>query len=240
MQLQSMDESPLYNQLRDILKQEIANGTYKSGERIPTEADLCKIYSVSRNTVRNAVNELVKENLLVRKQGKGTFVCRKKVPRTISKTQVSKSFSELCRDMGCVPGAKVIKSVIEDASAEDIQIFGLESNAKVIVIERIRYTDQIPVSLEISRFPERFNFLLDENLNDCSMFGILDTKYGIVFTTDYKDLELTFATYELSRYLGLSNGYPLLRIYSIQIDAEGVPSHRSIQYIVGDKFKMVL
>jgi len=240
MQLQNNDAHPLYLQLKSILKNEITSGVYKSGERIPTEAELCKKYNVSRNTVRNAINELVKENLLVRKQGKGTFVTQKKVNRELIRTPIAKGFTQICREMGCQAGAKVIKSVFEDATTEDMEVFNLKPGDKVIVIERIRYVDGVPVSLDISRFPERFEFLLNEDLNDCSMFEILEKKYGIVFSTEYRELELTFATYEQSRYLQLSKGYPLLRLYIIHKDTNNVFSHRSIQYIVGDKFKMII
>lgn len=239
-QLQSADEHPLYEQLKSILKAEIEKGTYKRGERIPTEAELCQIYSVSRNTVRNALNELTKENLLVRRQGKGTFVTRQKVVRPISRTPLTRSFTQMCREIGCVPGAKIIKSVIEDATEEDASELGIGEDEKVIVIERIRYTDKIPVSVEISRFPERFSFLLEENLNDCSMFEVINEKYDIHFSTEHMMLELVFATYAMAHYLGLSTGYPLLYISSLQVDTHGMPSHRSLQYIAGDKFRFSL
>ena len=237
MPLNKQDILPLYKQLTDIFRKDIEDGKFKKGEKIPTEVELGKIYKVSRVTVRNALEELSKENLLIRKQGKGTFVNTEKLSRGIHGLQ---SFSDMCRESGCKPGAKVIKCIIEDANHKDIEVLQLEPGSKIIVIERIRYADDVPVALEVSRLPERFTFLLNEDLNDTSMFSILSDKYGIVFMETRKTIELVFATYEMSRYLNLSQGHPLLSISAVSNDKEGVPSHRSMQFIVGDKFKFII
>lgn len=237
MNLNKTDALPLYKQLTDLLRRDIQDGKFKRGQKIPTELALSKMYNVSRITVRNALEELAKENLLIRKQGKGTFVNSEKLSRGIKGTQ---SFTEMCREIGCTPGAKVIKCIIDDANDKDIEVLDLEPNSKIIVIERIRYADQVPVALEVSRFPERFSFLLDEDLNDTSMFSILEDKYDITFMNSRKTIELVFATYEMSRYLNISKGYPLLSITGVSSDKEGVPSHRSMQFIVADKIKFTV
>ncbi|WP_413301017.1 GntR family transcriptional regulator [Bacillus sp. 1P10SD] len=237
MSLNKTDGLPLYKQLTDILRRDIEEGKFKKGEKIPTEIELSKLYNVSRITVRNALEELAKENLLIRRQGKGTFVNTEKLSRGISGL---KSFSDMCREIGCKPGAKVIKCVIEDANDKDIEVLQLEPNSKIIVIERIRYADGNPVAFEISRLPERFTFLLDEDLNDASMFSIMSEKYGIVFMNPRKIIELVYATYEMSRYLNISMGHPLLSISSVSSDQNGVPSHRSMQFIVADKIKFIV
>lgn len=237
MTLDKKDALPLYKQLTDLIRGDIEVGKFKKGQKIPTEVELSKLYNVSRITVRNALEELAKENLLIRKQGKGTFVNTEKLSRGISG---SKSFSDMCRESGCKPGAKVIKCVIEDANDKDTEVLHLEPNSKIIVIERIRYADGVPVAFEISRLPERFTFLLDEDLNDTSMFSILAEKYGIVFTNPRKEIELTYATYEMSRYLSISLSHPLLLITGLSYDSKGIPTHRSMQFIVADKFKFVV
>ena len=63
-------ELPLYQQLAELLKEEIHAGRYKQGQKLPTELELCKLYHVSRNTVRGALQQLEKENLLLRQHGK--------------------------------------------------------------------------------------------------------------------------------------------------------------------------
>ena len=225
-------ELPLYQQLAELLKEEIHAGRYKQGQKLPTELELCKLYHVSRNTVRGALQQLEKENLLLRQQGKGTFVSKKKYNHHIVP---ARSFTDMCREIGCKPDAKVIKSVIKDPSEADVVFLDLRPEAKIIAIERIRYTDGVPVELEISHFPESFSFLLDEDLNHCSMLELLREKYGIWFTKSR-----TFASYEMSHYLSVQKDYPLLLINSELSDQNGMPSCRCVQYVVGDKFKMIL
>ena len=229
-------ELPLYQQLAELLKEEIHAGRYKQGQKLPTELELCKLYHVSRNTVRGALQQLENENLLLRQQGKGTFVSKKKYNHHIVP---ARSFTDMCREIGCKPDAKVIKSVIKDPSEADVVFLDLRA-AKIIAIERIRYTDGVPVELEISHFPESFSFLLDEDLNHCSMLELLREKYGIWFTKSRISLEVTFASYEMSHYLSVQKDYPLLLINSELSDQNGMPSCRCVQYVVGDKFKMIL
>ena len=234
----SADNSiPLYAQVANQLRFDIENGRYKKGEKIPTEKELCKIYEVSRITVRNALDELAKEHLLTRKRGIGTFIAREKFQRDISR---GSSFTQICMENGQIPGAKVIKSLIEDANEADIAELKLPEKSKVIVIERIRYADNIPVAIEISRFPESYAFLLNENLNDVSLISLLVEKYNISFTCCTKVIELVYSSYEMAKYLSLPDCYPLLYVFSLSCDNDGIPAHRSLQYVVGDKFKFYI
>jgi len=231
------EQKPLYVSLTEALRTDIRNGTYRPDERIPTEKELCQIHGVSRITVRKALEILSKEGLLMRKQGRGTYVASEKFYRDISR---GSSFSSICTQTGQKPGAKVIKLIIENANEGDLANLELEAGDKVIVLERIRYADNVPVAFEISRFPETYSFLLDEDLNNTSLISILNDKYNIQFGHCAKVIELVYASYELSRYLNLKTHYPLISISSVSCDLEGKPAHRSLQYVVGDKFRFYI
>ena len=112
MELNNTIAKPLYKQLEDQLKEEIDTGKRKAGSRLPTENELSTTYNVSRVTVRKALAGLSELGYLDRKSGKGTFVAEKRIQRNISKGVTG--FSEMCRTMGAVPGAKTIKIAIED------------------------------------------------------------------------------------------------------------------------------
>ena len=229
---------PLYLQLADQLREDIRTGKYKKGEKIPTEEQLSEAYQVSRVTVRNALKILTRDNLLSRKQRKGTFVTEDKLQRNIV---LNTSFSNICRENGKVPGSKVLKCMLERANASDVSELLIPENSPVIVLERIRYADDVPVSIETSRFPERFSFLLDEDFNNASLFDILKDKYDIVFYRNpyvKKTIELVFASYETAYYLNLPDGYPLISVSALSCDSDNHPIHRSLQLIVGDKFKL--
>ncbi|MCI5801473.1 MAG: GntR family transcriptional regulator [Oscillospiraceae bacterium] len=237
MTLDSSNPLPLYKQLKNVILSNIEQGIYKKGEKIPTEQELSAMYHVSRMTVRTALEELTKENLLVRKQRKGTFVNAEKYQRQISR---STSFTEMCREIGCIPGAKVIKSVLEPANAEDVEELGVEDGERILHIERIRYADAVPISIEDSRFPEKYFGLLEEDLNNTSLYEILKEKYGASLGKSPTIIELIFASYEMARYLGIPDEYPLLCISSVTVNVGGEKICRSRQYIVGDKFKFII
>lgn len=238
MKLNEQDVQPLYRQLVRELRNGIQAGTYPEGSKLPTEQELSQKYGVSRITVRNALKELAKENLIISKQGKGTFVGRKKMTRNLS---LATSFTQACLDMGRVPGAKVIRVAMEPATEADIEELELDRNAQVVVVERVRFADNVPISVEIDRFPERYAFLLEENLNDASLLELLEKKYHITFHSVHRTIELVYAPPAVARHLGLPNKYPLLFVDSAGTDSmSGSRGQRSLQYIVGDKFKFYL
>ena len=91
---------PLYSQLVSIVKRNISAGTLQTGDLLPSEAELCKTFEISRSTVRQAIGALESEGLVVRKQGRGTFVAEPKVRR---KTENVYSFTSEIYSFGKVP-----------------------------------------------------------------------------------------------------------------------------------------
>ena len=146
MELNNTIAKPLYKQLEDQLKEEIDTGKRKAGSRLPTENELSTTYNVSRVTVRKALAGLSELGYLDRKSGKGTFVAEKRIQRNISKGVTG--FSEMCRTMGAVPGAKTIKIAIEDPTEKDMELMHITPDKKILVLERIRYADEKPVLLK--------------------------------------------------------------------------------------------
>jgi GntR family transcriptional regulator len=240
MELNPKLSKPLYVQVRERILKDVEFGNYKKGEAIPTEPELCQIYEVSRNTIRNAVKSLVNDNLLIKKQGKGTFVQNDKITSAISKRSRAKSFTDICKEAGQEAGSKVIKSVIELACEQDVLTLGIQPEDHVIVLERIRYADDTPVSVEVTRFTERFQFLMEEDLNGKrSMYRILEDKYDIVLEVESIELELTYASYEIAHYLSVHLGHPLLKLFSVQHE-KGAPVCISTQFTLGDKVKVIV
>ena len=105
---------PLYAQLEQKIESQIANRALHPGDRLPTEAQLARENGVSVITVRKAIDGLVRKGLLECKQGKGTFVSHHKLQRNMKKLQ---SFSDMCRQMGMNPGARMVENHLVPASA---------------------------------------------------------------------------------------------------------------------------
>ena len=233
----SKSAKPLYKQLEASLKEAILCGEYQPGQQIPTENELSAQWEVSRVTVRKALDALTRENLLTRVSGKGTFVSSEKFQRSMTGIM---SFTELCQSQGRRPGSRTIKSVFESIDDETRFLLGMAAEEKAVVIERIRYADDIPVSLETVQMPPRFAFLLQEELNNQSLYECLREKYGLWFTHSRKMIELVYANFEVAHYLGVAESYPLILIKSEMIDNKGELSCVSKQLIVGDKIRFTV
>lgn len=237
MELNNTIAVPLYKQLEQKLLEEINNGERVAGSRLPTEHELSETYKVSRVTVRKALAGLSDLGYLDRKSGKGTFVAEKKLQRDISNGVIG--FSEMCRMMNIVPGAKITKIALEDPSQTDIELMSLTPDEKVLVLERIRYADGKPILFELNKFPESFSFLFGENLNDTSLYGIL-RQHNIELSHSSKTLDIVFADSKISKALNITKGYPLLRIDSVVHNSDNTVTNLSQQLCIGDKFKFIV
>ena len=227
--------TPLYVQLMEELETSIRNGVYKPGDKIMTEAEMAKEYGVSLITVRKAVGSLMEKGLVVRKQGKGTFVTKPKYSRNMKKLQ---SFTEMCEQMGVKPGAQVLENRLIMADKKVADRLGIEPGSNVVYISRLRLADGEPVQVEKSYFPLKYAFLLEEDLNNGSMFECLKEKAGAKVASSEKRIELCRATAEEAALMDVKKGDYLLFVKSTAYDENGEPMYAGIQLINGDRFSL--
>lgn len=227
--------TPLYVQLMDELEASIRNGVYKPGDKIMTEAEMAREYGVSLITVRKAVGSLMEKGLVVRKQGKGTFVTKPKYSRNMKKLQ---SFTEMCEQMGVKPGAQVLENRLIMADKKVADRLGIEPGSNVVYISRLRLADGEPVQVEKSYFPLKYAFLLEEDLNNGSMFECLKEKAGAKVASSEKMIELCRATAEEAALMDVKKGDYLLFVKSTAYDENGEPMYAGIQLINGDRFSL--
>ncbi len=229
--LEKKGQNPLYQQLMLRLKNDIVAGVYPAGGRIPSEQVLCESYGISRVTVRKALLDLVLEGLLVRRQGKGTFVADKRLQ---SDLQHITSFSDACRALGRSATTKVVSILREPAQAEDVERLLVAEGDLVLEICRVRMCDGDPVMLEINRFPKRYAFLESADLTR-SLYGILKEE-GVIPSHAVHDISLGYATPLVSKHLGTPKNEALLLLDQTVLDQQQQPLHVSRQWIRGDKF----
>ena len=227
--------TPLYVQLMEELETSIRNGVYKPGDKIMTEAEMATEYGVSLITVRKAVGSLMEKGLVVRKQGKGTFVTKPKYSRNMKKLQ---SFTEMCEQMGVKPGAQVLENRLIMADKKVADRLGIEPGSNVVYISRLRLADGEPVQVEKSYFPLKYAFLLEEDLNNGSMFECLKEKAGAKVASSEKMIELCRATAEEAALMDVKKGDYLLFVKSTAYDENGEPMYAGIQLINGDRFSL--
>ena len=229
---------PLYQQVMDDLKGEIARGVYASGSRIPSEMELAKYYGVGRITVRRAVEELSRAGYLNRQQGRGTFVCAPKLKRKIRQKDDVQSFSDACRVNGMEPGACVISRKILPADSTEAQFFGVPVGTDLICVERVRTADGVPVMLENNIYVYEDNaYLSTAPLSNQSIFEFVRNRTGRTPAfTDPCTLEIACASPEVARLLAVPVGEPLFYMEAFFFDEQRRPFIIGRQRIVGSRY----
>ena len=229
---------PLYMQIKEDIKAAIQQGTYKAKEQIPTEPELSAEYSVSRITVRRAIEELCGEGYLIKRQGLGTFVSTPRIHRKITEGNRLESFSTLCQSCNMVAGAHLLSRQIVPIRQEEQEFFGLGSDALLIYVERLRTADNLPIFLENMFFPyQTYRGLMTEDLNNRSIFQVMKQIDGrTVNDTSRRTLEIAKASPKQAQKLGISTGEPLLFMNCYFIDQEGHPLCIGRQYYVGSRY----
>jgi GntR family transcriptional regulator len=173
------DGIPKYVQLVGILKDRIVRQEYKPGEKIATEAELCVEHNVSRATVREAIDRLVRENLLHRQQGRGTFVVHQKLRRDIAKVY---SFTADMLRLGLSPRSRVLELHVDESDPDTARQLKLpDSETRVLTIARVRFANDTPVLLETTTVPSYLcPGLIDNDFETGSLYQILAEKFQIV------------------------------------------------------------
>jgi GntR family transcriptional regulator len=153
--LQDAAGGPLYLKLRRLLEDLITSGRLEHGAALPAERDLAEYANISRVTVRKAVDDLVKDGLLSRRRGSGTFVVRPlaRVEQTLTRLT---SFTEDMDRRGVVTKAEWLRKTLTFPSPEEMMILGLGGGTRVARVERIRFGDDLPLAIERASISEEF------------------------------------------------------------------------------------
>ncbi|TWT00559.1 GntR family transcriptional regulator [Planomicrobium sp. CPCC 101079] len=225
MNLNPSTPQPLYMQIRQMLKNDVQHGKYKPDEQIPTEAELCEIYNVSRITIRKAIEELVKEGTLTRVPRRGTFVTTKKFHNELLSVS---GFSEFSHQLGMIPNSRILRSEVIPASEEVAGHLLIDEESPVLELERLMYVDDKPLFYDIAHFSLlRFPNLEKKIAMDESTYKILSTEYQTEIVSNDKIIDVIGATPEYAKLLECDIGANLFRILKIAFDANDEPVHLS-------------
>ncbi|MDQ0313652.1 GntR family transcriptional regulator [Amorphus orientalis] len=200
---------PLYKQVRDLLTRRLAEGFWAPGAMLPSEQELAASLSVSQGTVRKALDAMAAENLIVRRQGRGTFVARQDDERVLF------HFFRITGDDGShvFPESEVEDTGIGEARPEEAAALGLPPGATVVRIRRTRSLGGRPVIAEHISLPAE-TFAGMENRLDLpnNLYGIFAEKFGVSIARTSERLKAVAADGETARQLGIETGTPLLAI----------------------------
>lgn len=207
--LDRQSQTPMYKQLADLLRGRIEEGALGYGNRITPENALVEEYGVSRVTVRKAIDLLVEENYLFRKQGKGTFVSLRNASsnRALEQGFTAESFRD-----GAIPTTQVLAKTIlpaEECPAEGRANF---PGPELLMVVCVRCLNGVPVIYEQDYFPMRFAELLDIRMDNRSVFSLLSDRFGVCFSGYSYVFTVAEASPEHAKALNVPARHPLLRV----------------------------
>jgi len=202
---------PLYQRLREEMLAKIAAGEWSPGAPIPTEAELTKQYGVAIGTVRKAVDTLVNEGLLLRSQGRGTFVRRPNFDASLARffRQVNASGGRE------IPTSRILSKALQKPGKEVARALALKAGEQVVRLERLRMVEERTLFHEEIWLPaSRFGALMDI---DSGTFGDLlypfyEKQCGQCIASAQETLTVGCADADMARTLAIDEGDPIVAI----------------------------
>jgi GntR family transcriptional regulator len=233
-QLNKNTPIPLYFQLKEIIIAEIKNGSYKSGELIPTENEVGEMFHISRTTVRQAIRELEHEGWLYRIKSKGTFVSRPKINQSFIEALCS--FNDQIKKTGRIPRTELLEFKCMTTPENVAVNLNIQPEDKVIFMHRKRYVDNEPIVMVKTYLPyKRCSFVMNHDLISEPLYSILSLYEE---TKIYKIKRLIEAidsvAYDMKN-LNIKRGKAIQQFISIGYNIFDEPIEYSIARYRGDR-----
>lgn len=244
-QFNTQSNIPKYLQIREAVRKSIESGKLVENQPFPSENELSKLFDVSRMTVRQAMDQLVREGLLEKRVGGGTFVKSLKLSGRMTGLT---GFSDVMALSGKKTYSKVLsKQLIEAPTtvAEKLQIFGTNGGSlepRVVSIARVRYVDEHPISYQRSYMPEIIgSALMNVDLTQHSLYGYLNTQLGLNMTSGKETIEAVAIPDDMASHLQVEPGKAGFLISRIVYANDNIaqPIEFAQSFIRGDKFMFV-
>lgn len=226
------DATPIYIRLAAILRTKVQKGEFGVGEALPSERDIAHRMAVSRVTVRKAIDLLMREGVLSRRQGSGTYVA----PRIEQPSSLLAGFSEDLRRRGLAAGSVWLDKFTDMATPDEVIAFGLAVNTRVKRFRRIRTANAEPLALEHAVVPEIY--LPDETLVTASLYTAL-SDLGTKPVTGLQRVTASLATEDEARHLDVPCGAAVLRIERRGYLADGAMVELTRSAYRGDRYDFV-
>jgi len=204
----------LYRKLQQNIKSQILAGVYREGDLLPSEYEFQQLHSVTRSTVRHALNELVQEGYILKRQGKGSIVARQQ-RRTLGVLSV-KGFSKIVSEKKLAVNTIMLRKPVISRWNQPFfyPLDNLEQKAGCIYVKRLRCVENDPVMLE-STYISNVNLsrFCTKPLVKASLFETLNVNYAIEITRVEEDLRSVLCDEDTARHLRISAGSPLLHVF---------------------------
>jgi GntR family transcriptional regulator len=204
--------SPLYRQIKGLILQALESGEWRPGQSIPSEQELAVRFNVSQGTVRKAIDEMAADNILVRRQGRGTYVASHTDPRQMFR------FLRLVPESGDLlahPKSVPVDCWRAKAGQEAARILAIEPGARIIILRRVLQFGRKPIVADEIYLPEElFEGLNMEMLQvwNSSLYSLFETRFGLRMIRAQERIRAVAADRSDAELLQVTEGTPLLSV----------------------------
>ncbi|MDB5073858.1 MAG: transcriptional regulator, GntR family [Chloroflexi bacterium] len=230
----TQDRRPLAERVREDLAHRIRSAEFKQGQQLPTEAELARVYDVSRMTIREAIKGLQRDHLLFIRRGQGTFVTHMPIQHPITLLQTG---SELATELGFALTTKVLSLEIEPAQEAASNALAIPIGTPLARLERLRCVDAVPALYSIDRFEA--SWVEGERPLEAwegSLFSYIFARTGRSITHSSATLRAVTLDVETSSHINAEPGIAWFVMEQVNYDAENRSLVYSVDYHKGDLF----
>jgi DNA-binding GntR family transcriptional regulator len=224
---------PIYQQIAHQIRQKIENGTFQRGSKLPNEATLQNRYQASRITVRKAVSLLVKEGLVERKQGKGTFVSIPSV--TMEMGALHGFYGSLVRT-GAVIDTRLLQCHVVQASSQVASNLRIEVGSNIQMLERLYLLNESPLAVTTSYLWKDLGVSFAE-ASATTVYGLVTPHLRQALNTAHWIVTAEPASHRYEELLGVKFGYPLLCLSRVTATTDNVPREYTIHRVVSHLYQ---
>lgn len=235
MMLQPDSSKPLYEQIKSHLLQQIEDGKYPPHSKIPSERSLSRKFGVSRMTVKHAIQELVFNERLYTRIGKGTFVSEPPITQQLSTLT---SFSEDMQNLGKSTSSRVLDATEQPATSALAQSLHVAVGAPLIRLKRLRLADGQPIAIETSHLNHDYCLgLLDaHDFSQTSLYSALRDDHGLQLSYAEQRIKARLANPEEAALLAIEPSFPLLHITRTTFLTDDTPVEYVESAYRGDRY----
>jgi phosphonate utilization transcriptional regulator PhnR len=230
-----MDEQPQYLLIKAQLQARIQSGALKSGDKLPSERELCAIFNTTRVTIRESLAQLESSGAIYRSERRGWFVTPERL--WLDPTQ-NTNFHKLCLEQSRQPKTKLLEGKVVTVPVEAMTPLQLQPFEQIYLLTRLRYADDRAVCYgENHCLPARVPELLSHDLNG-SLTEVYEQHYGLIYTSMHLSFYPTAMPPQAASALGVAVGRPALLLQRLNYDQHGRILDYDVEYWRHDSLRI--